>query len=454
MNILRWALPALVLVACGAAPPAPSKAPASAPKAGQRVDGIAAVVNDEAILESDVEEQLYMLLARAQSQPDSEMVDTLRHQVLEQLIDDKLIVAEAQRAGITVGDAEVNRALEQQIAQKKQELGGDQGFREQLRRENTTEDRVREKYKKEIRLQLLGQRLLSREFPAKPVPKPEAEAFFKANPARFPKAPAEVRLSVIQIPVTPDSASSAKGKAEVLAAKKRIVAGEKFAKVAAEVSQDPNSARSGGDLGFFMQGSMEPAFEAAAFSLKVGRLSDPVQTPYGWHILEVMERDTLKTKAGLDSLSRDGKPLLEAHARHILVRVPLTDDDAARAKKLATRVRSEAIKGANFGTLVRRYSKYPGPQSEDGDVGFVSMANLQPVIRAGLDTLEIGEISEVLPNQSGFNIFKLTDRKPEHAYTLDEIRDELPEAVAQIRLKDRYETWIKGLRSKANIEYR
>jgi len=426
----------------------------AAPGSAQRVDGIAAVVNEEAILQSDVEEQLYLLLARAQQQPDSSIVDTLRRQVLEQLIDDKLIVAEAQRQGLTVSEIEVNRAVEQQIAQKIQELGGEQAFRDQLRRENTTEDRIREKYRKDIRLQMLGQRLLAKQFPPKTVPKAEAEAYFKANPTRFPKAPAEARLSVIQVSVQPDSAASAKGRAEVLAARKRIEGGEKFAKVAAEVSDDPNSARSGGDLGFFTMGSMEPAIESAAFTLKPGKLSDPVLTPYGWHILEVIERDTLKTRAGRDSLGRDGKPLLEAHARHILIRVPVTDDDAKRAKKIADRVRSEAVKGADFATLVRRYSKYQGPQSPDGDVGFVSMASLQPAIRAGIDTLEIGQISEVLPNQSGYNIFKVTDRKPEHTYTLEEIREELPEAVAQIQFKDKYDAWIKGLRGKASIEYR
>ena len=426
----------------------------ASPLAAQRVDGIAAVVNEDAILESDVEEQLYLLLARAQQQPDSTLVDTLRRQVLEQLIDDRLIVAEAKRQGLTVSDAEVNRAVDQQIAQKRQELGGEQAFREQLRRENTTEERIREKYRKDLRGQILGQRLLGRLFPTKPVPQPEAVAFFKANPGRFPKAPAEARLSVIQIPVAPDSAASAKGRAEVIAARKRIEGGEKFAKVAAEVSDDPNTARSGGDLGFFTQGSMEPAIETASFSLKPGRLSDPVLTPYGWHILEVMERDTLKTRAGRDSLNRDGKPLLEAHVRHILIRVAVTDDDAKRAKKVADRVRAEAVKGTDFATLVRRYSKYQGPQSPDGDVGFVSMASLQPVIRSGIDSLEIGQISEVLPNQSGFNIFKLTDRKPEHAFTLEEIKDELPEAVAQIQFKDKYDAWIKGLRKKASIEYR
>ena len=146
--------------------------------------------------------------------------------------------------------------------------------------------------------------------------------------------------------------------------------------------------------------------------------------------------------------------MLEVHARHILIRVPVSDADAERAKKLAERVRGEAVKGTDFGTLVRRYSKYEGQQGEGGDLGFVSMGSLQPSIRAGLDTLEAGEISEVLVNQVGFNIFKVNDRKPEREYQLDEIKNDLPELVAQMKQRERYEAWVKTLRAKAHIEIR
>ncbi len=426
----------------------------AAPAWAQRLDGIAAIVNDDAILQSDVEEQLALLMQRAQTPPDSAELDTLRHQILEQLIDDRLIFAEAKRQGLTVSDAEIEKQVVAAIADAKERMGSEQAFREQLKRENTTEEKLREKYRSDLKKQAVGQRLMAKQFPEHKIPQAEAETFFKANIARFPKVPPEARLSVIQIPISADSATEAKGRAAVLAARKRVTGGEKFAKVAAEVSDDPNSARAGGDLGFFAMGSMEPTIEDAAFSMKLNQLSEPIRTPYGWHIIEVLERDTLKTRGGRDSLTREGKPLLEAHVRHILIKVNITDGDAERARALATRVRGEAAKGTNFGTLVRRYSRYSGQQTEEGDIGFVSMGNLQPSIRSGIDSLEVGQISEVLSNQIGFNVFKVTDRKPERPYTLEEIRDELPAAVAQVQLKDRYDAWIKTLREKAHVEYR
>ena len=294
---------------------------AASPLAAQRLDGIAAVVNNEVVLESDVEEQLGAFLNQTRLRPDSLLADTLRRQVLEQIIDDKLVVAEARRQGITVGESDVKRQLDQAIAQKKEEMGGEAAFVEQLKAENITEAKLRDKYRAEIERLAIRNRLLDRLFPRKPLPAAAAEAFFKSHPEKFPKFPAELRLAVIQLPPTPDSAEDARGRAAVLAVRKRIVGGEKFAKVAAEISQDPSSSKSGGDLGFFAQGTMDPALEQAAFSIKTGLLSEPVRTPYGWHILETLERDTLKSAGGRDSLDRDGKPLLEAHVRHILVRV-------------------------------------------------------------------------------------------------------------------------------------
>ena len=448
--------PAPTAASVKAAPAAAKTLATTAPAKGgaQRLDGITAVVNDDVVLESDVEEQLYLFLLRAQAQPDSAQVDTLRHQILDQLIDEKLIVAEAKRQGVTVTDAEVAKQVEEAIQDAKTRLGSAAAFTEQLAKENLTEDKLREKYRNEVRRQLTAQRLVQRQIIRKPVSTTEAEAYFKTHPDKFPKVPPEIRVAVVQIPVSADSLTEERARARALAARKRIVGGEKFAKVAAEVSEDPGSAQAGGDLGYFTRGRMDPLFDDAAFRQKIGEVSMPVHSAFGWHIIEVIDRDTLKTAARKDSLDDDRKPILEAHARHILIRVEVADADVERARKVADKVHAEAVKGTDFTSLVKKYSRYQGQQSADGDLGFLSYGQLQPQIRAGLDTVKIGSISEVLVNRAGFNVFKVLERKPERNYSLEEIRDDLPQAVAQIQYREKYDAWVKSLRTKAHIEIR
>lgn len=425
------------------------------PVAAQRLDGIAAVVNDEVVLQSDVEEQLYLFMMRAQAEPDSTVADTLRRQILDQLIDEKLIVAEAKRQAVTVPEAEVTKQVDEAIREAKERMGSPEAFKAQMEKENLTEAKLRDKYKAEVRRQMLAQRLVQKQVARKTVTQAEAEAYFKANPAKFPKMPAEVRVSVVQILAAADSSIDATARSRANRARSRIVdGGEKFAKVASEVSEDPSSGRSGGDLGFFTRGQLDPAVEDAAFSLKVGTVSSPVRTPFGYHLIEVLERDTLKTRAKKDSVDAQGRPVIEAHARHILIRVEVTEADVERARKKAERIHTEAVKGADFAQLANKYSEYKGPQAAGGDLGFLSLGSLQPHIRAALDSLKVGQISRVLVNRAGFNIFKLVDKKQERPYTLEEIRTELPSAVATIQYREKYEAWVKGLRAKAHIEYR
>ena len=433
--------------------PAPTAKPSSPPPAtSQRLDGIAAVVNNEAVLQSDVEEQLYLFLMRSQTQVDSATVDTLRTQILNQLIDEKLILAEAQRLGITVSDAEVNRQAQEALADTKSRFDTPAAYQDQLRKENMNEEQLLEKLRGEARRQALVSRLMNKQVPHRTLGQLEAETYFKIHKDKFPHAPAELRLSVIQIPAQPESLADAKAKARAVAIRARIVSGEKFAKVAAEASDDETSARSGGDLGYLVRGSMDPAFEKAVFTRKLNTVDAPVRTIYGWHVIEVLDRDTLKTKAGRDTLGQDKQPLLEAHVRHVLVRVPLTDADVERTRKLAESVRAQAVAGKPFAELAKQYNRYAGPHSDDGDIGFLPLTSLQANIRSGLDTVQVGGVSQVLVNQAGFNIFRVTERKADREYALDEIKGELPQVVSEMIFREKLDEWVKGLRAKAHIQ--
>jgi parvulin-like peptidyl-prolyl isomerase len=103
---------------------------------------------------------------------------------------------------------------------------------------------------------------------------------------------------------------------------------------------------------------------------------------------------------------------------------------------------------------VASHSDYRGQTGPGGDLGFMSLGQMQPSIRAGLEPLQPGAVSDVLPNAQGLNIFKVLERKPERDYEVAEIREELPNAVAQIQFREKLDAWVKTLRAKAQIEYR
>jgi peptidyl-prolyl cis-trans isomerase SurA len=446
----------VVQAAKPATPPAASAAPGGT--AAERLDGIAAVVNDDVILQSDVEEQLFLYFSQMRVQPESTMVDSMRSEVLNQLVDFRLVVAEAKRLGMTLTPSDqkmIAQQAEESLAQTRSRFQTEEEFRQALQRDNTSEAKLREKYKSDLGEQVLAQRVRDKQIPEIKVAPAEAEAYFKANPGRFPKVPAQVKLQVIQIPPAADSVADAQARAKILVVRKRLTTGgEKFAKVAAEVSEDDNTARSGGDLGFVAHGTLDVALDTAVAAARLNVLSGPVRSTAGWHLFEVLERDTAKTVAGQDSLDHQGQPLLESHLRHILIRVPLDETDIARARALAEKVRADALKGTDFGALARRYSKYQGNVDPDGDLGYVSMAAFQPNIRASIDSVAVGGVSSVIENPVGYNLFKVNDRKPERPYQFEEIKDQLPRAVKDIKDGERWDAWVKQLRSKAHVEIR
>jgi|SRR5262245_33816946 len=430
-----------------AAKPSTSK-PTSAPAVAQpartatqgRMDGVAAVVGGEPIFDSEVDEQLYLFFMQSGVRPDSVQAQRARKEILDRLIDEKLIVQEAKRKQVSVADSELTRQVSDAIADAKQRLGGDAGYQAELAKEGISENDLKERYRAEIRRQLLANQLLRRELNLKLEVSPsEAEAYFRTNSSEFPKRPQEVGIAVIQIPLEAESSAVVAAQKRAQAALDRVRKGESFARLAQEVSEDPGTRASGGDLGFFNRGDLDSTFEATAFRMKPGETSGLVRTPFGYHIIRLEEIDTTRK---------------EVHARHILIRVVPQESDQKRAEQLATSVYQQAAKGADFGDLVRRYSKYKGPTGPGGNLGFLPLSAFPAEFRGVLDSLAIGQVSPPLLGPQGYNIFKMLDRHEERAYTLDEVKEQLPDLVRQIKLKKQYDGWVAALRSRSHVEYK
>lgn len=422
-----------------AAKPASAK-PASAAKTQGRLDGVAAVVGGEPIFDSEVDEQLYLFFMQSGTRPDSAQQLAVRKDILDRLVDEKLIVQEAKRKQVAVADSELARQVDDALVEAKQRLGGESGYQAELSREGITENDLRERYRGEIRRQLLANQLLRKELNLKLEVSPiEAETYFKTNPSDFPQRPEELGLAVIQISIEPESAAVVAAQKRAQDALARLRKGESFTRLAQQVSEDPGTRPAGGDLGFFAHGDLDSTFEKAAFALKPGEISGLVRTPFGYHIIRVEEIDTTRK---------------EIHARHILIRVGPQESDQKRAAALAQRVYDEAKKGADFGDLVRRYSTYRGPSGPGGNLGFLPLSAFPQEFRDELTALRVGSVSRPLLGPQGYNIFKMLDRHPQRSYTLEEVKEQLPDLVRQIKLKKQYDTWVASLRTKAHVEYK
>ena len=422
-------------------PAATAPRPQTAPPAvaGQRIDGVAAVVDNEVVLQSEVDEQLYLFLQQSQGRPDSLQVQQLRKDILDKLIDDRVIVSEAKRQNLTASEAEIEKQVSEAIADTKKRLGSDEAFLSELRREGLSEEDLRKRYREEVQKQLLANALLRRQLGKLEITPAEAEKYFNENKDKFPRRPAAIKAQVIQVPIEPDSLERAAVRKRANDALARIKKGEPFSRLAQTLSEDPGTAQSGGDLGWFKRGSLDSTFELAAFKVPVGQVSGVVSTPFGYHLIKVEEADAAKG---------------EIHARHILFRVQPSEADANRSKAQIEQIRAQAVKGVDFGTLARRYSKYKGPAASDGDLGFLPLTVFSVDFRAALDTLELGQVSPPLLNPQGFHLFKVNDRQPERTYEIAEIQNDLPELVRQQKLKEQYDSFVAELRKKAHIEYR
>jgi len=235
-----------------------------------------------------VEPRINQMLARGQQLPPQlvhRFRQQLRQQATERLIIDVLLGEEVKKQNVTVTDDEVDKQIEKYASQ--QNMTADQ-FKAALEQNGQNFDEV----KGEIRKGMLYQKIAEAQWEGKiNVTDEEAKAYFDSNPEKY-ATKEQIRASHILIkPDTTGDPNEAKAKAlaKIQGLLKQARDGADFAELAKANSEGPTSVK-GGDLGLFGRGAMVPSFEKAAFALKVGEVSDVVETQYGYHIIKLTDR--------------------------------------------------------------------------------------------------------------------------------------------------------------------
>ncbi len=402
---------------------------------GQVLDRIVAVVDDEVILESELNAQIQFFVL-------NNKVDAatpgLKDQVLQSMINEKLVVAKAIEDSVTVTDEEVQQQLESTIQQRIQQVGSEQRLEELYGMPLT---RIRREFRDEMRKSLLASRLQQQRFGVTQISRREVEEFFQTYKDSLGMVPEEVELAHIYIEPKASEAARAATRAKMQSLLDSLNAGADFADLAKRHSQDPGSAGQGGDLGWVRRGLFLPEFESVVFGLAEKQRSGIVETKHGLHIIELLERR--------------GESV---HARHILLRIERTPADEDSAVALLKSLRSRALAGEDFAALARKYSEDKETAPIGGSLGTAELSQIEKSFYATVAPLKEGEISEPVRltsgGASGYHIVLMKKRTPEHPASLEKDYQRIEALAMNFKRNREYQAWLAELRSKIYWESR
>ena len=373
------------------------------------VDGVAAIVGDKMVLRSELEQEYLQYLSGGK--PEN---FTVRCEILNQIITSKLLLRQAELDSLVVKDDEIERQLGNRMNYFMQMAGGQEKLEEFY---GKTVLEIKEEFREPIKEQLLTDKMREKITATIGITPAETRAFFESIPAdSLTYYDAELEVGVISILPEVSQAQKQYALDKIDGIRKRVINGENFETLAASYSEDPGSAREGGDLGTFGRGMMVPEFEASAFKLKNNEISQVIKTKFGYHILQTIERKGDRV-----------------HARHILIRLPASSAQLEKAHQKADSIRNLlATSGIAFEKAVKDYSAedeiksnggmlYNGKNGTNrftaGELGETSQEAFFYV-----DKLKIGEFSPASLFSSedgkGYRIYYLKNRTTPHQANL------------------------------------
>jgi peptidyl-prolyl cis-trans isomerase SurA len=431
----------------GAAAPLPVPVPQAAvdtqPSGPIIVDRVVAVVGNRPVLASQVDEEIFSRQSQGQPPPkDPDSLLTVRKQVIASIVDEELLVQQAQRdTAIKVTDQEIADGVEQQVRKVRGGFTSEVDYKNELKKAGFgTPEEYRRYLTDQQRRAAFQNRLIDKlrtDGKLKPVPPTEQEmrAYFEEQKGNLGNRPATIGFRQIVIAPRPSPEAKARARAQADSIVLELRRGADFATAARRFSQDPGSKDQGGSLNWFRRGVMVPEFERVAFSLKPGVVSDPVESPFGFHIIQVE-----RVQPG------------EVQARHILL-IPEIDSvhvDSARA--LADSVRRLVVSGVPFDSLQRALHDPSAEKQADN----VPADKLPEAYAKAFGDADSGSVAPVfvLPGtgtREQFVIAQVIARRPPGDIRYEDVRERIRDQLGQQLAIRRY---IDRLRSSTYVEVR
>ncbi len=400
------------------------------------LDRIVAVVNDDVIMQSELEEKLRTVKNQLEQQgtalPPAGM---LEKQILDRLILNKLQLQLASSTGIRIDDETLNRTISNIASENNVSLTQ---FREILEKDGYSYEHFREDIRNEIIITRLRERNVDNRIT---VTDREIDNFLTTKEQQGP-IENEYRISHILI-ATPEAATPEEIEQARLVGLKvleDLANGQDFAELAKSVSEG-KQASEGGDLGWKKAGDIPSLFSDYIVDMKEGDVSELIQSPSGFHIIKL---------SGFRSSEKN--IVTQTHTRHILIKPnELTTENDVKVRLEQLKLRIEG--GDDFAELARAHSEDTVSAAEGGDLGWVNPGSLVHDFETQMNKLEPGQISEPFNTEFGWHIVQVLDRR-EYDNSEDLKRNRAREAIRKKKIEEAHENWLRDMRDNAYVEYR
>jgi len=399
------------------------------------VEGVAAIVNNNVILNSDVNDMLKNIKSTADPKnlPDDA---TLRHQIIDQLINENLILQQSSRAQISVSDAEITDTIKDIAKQNGMTLDELRGY---LSKMGVSYASYRDKMRKDIiidrtRMSQVGQRIN--------ISDREVEALANTI-AKQPMNNREINVShiLISIPENPTKQQLENTTAKVKEVISRLQNGESFAKLAATYSNDDNALK-GGSMGWHKLNEMPTIFEERLIRAQKGDIVGPLRSGVGYHILKVDDTRAEAAKA---------VTVKEVNAKHILIKTNLLMTDEMAKQKLLDISQSVNDSNTTFEEAAKSYSEDPGSAEKGGALGWSNPDRYDAGFKNALSKLKKGEISQPIKSAFGWHLIKLIDTRNVDRTDVAQ-KDQAYRLIFNRKFSEELQVWVQELKGDAYIK--
>ena len=400
---------------------------------GKVIDKVVAVIGGNVILKSDLEAQIASLRAQGL------LVDEgTRCELMEELLFQKLLLHQAMLDSVVVSDAEVQGELDRRMNYFISQIGSEKKLEEYYKKSILE---IKEELKDNIKDQMISQRMKGQITAGTEVTPKEVKTFFNSlHKDSVPTIESEVEYAQILFNAKESEEARQRAKDKINGFRNRIINGESFSTLAILYSEDPGSAKKGGELGFMGRAELVPEFSLVAFKLKNKAVSEVIETEFGFHIMQLIERRGQKVSV-----------------RHLLVKVDIDEAQVKIAKNLADSVynllQTDTL---TFEELAVKYSDDEQTKNSRGLVvnpqtgtSIFQLDQVNPQIYYSIDKMQVGELSKPVPSQGqdgkkGYRIIKLITKTKAHKATFEADYSKIQNAALADKQQKNIKMWIAG----------